>query len=132
MIGLDTNIVVRILAGDNPQQVESIRTLLDGRSANDPGYISAVVLAETIWVLESRLGYARPQVLAGIEQLLGSSELRIEHGEQLADLLASRTSDRLDVADHLVAWAAAAAGCSTTMTFDVRAARAIPSMELLS
>jgi predicted nucleic-acid-binding protein len=132
VIGLDTNIVVRMLAGDDPNQVAAIRTLLMGRSSESPAFISAVVLAETIWVLESRLGYPRPQVLSSVEQLLSSSELNIEHASRLADLLEQRDSDRIDLPDHLVAWSAEAAGCTHTATFDRRAAKAIPSMELLA
>ena len=121
-----------MLAGDDPEQVGAIRTLLTGRYPEQPAFISAVVLAETIWVLESRLGYARSQVLAGIEQLLASSELTIEHADRLVDVLEQRRSDRVDLADYLVAWSAEAAGCSHTVTFDRRAAKAIASMELLT
>lgn len=132
MIGLDTNIVVRMMAGDEPKQVERIRAFLSARSVDDPAYISALVLAETIWVLESRLQYPRNSVLAAIEQLLTSSDLRIEFGDRMSALLNNRRSDQIDVADHLVAWSAEAAGCSQTLTFDRRAARRIPSMELLA
>lgn len=132
MIGLDTNVVVRIMTGDDDRQVAKIRAFLDGRSADDPAYVSSVVLAETIWVLESRLGYSREAVLTGLERLLTSNELQIEHGERLSDLLQERHGNRIDIADHLVAWSSQAAGCSATVTFDRRAARNIPGMELLS
>jgi len=132
LIGLDTNVVVRIMTGDDDRQVAKIRAFLDGRSADDPAYVSAVVLAETIWVLESRLGYSREAVLTGLERLLTSNELQIEHGERLSDLLQERHGNRIDIADHLVAWSSQAAGCSATVTFDRRAARNIPGMELLS
>jgi predicted nucleic-acid-binding protein len=132
LIGLDTNIVVRMMSGDDPEQVEKVRLFLEARSAHDPAYISAVVLAETIWVLESRLRYSRPAVLAAIDQLLASSDLCIEFGDRLGVLLQDRRSGRIDIADHLVAWSAEAAGCSHTVTFDRRAERAIPSMNLLA
>ncbi len=120
------------MTGDDDRQVAKIRAFLDGRSADDPAYVSAVVLAETIWVLESRLGYSREAVLTGLERLLTSNELQIEHGERLSDLLQERHGNRIDIADHLVAWSSQAAGCSATVTFDRRAARKIPGMELLS
>src|SRR5690606_36188216 len=111
------------LTGDDEKKVAKIRAFLNGRSADDPAYISAVVLAETIWVLESRLGYSRDAVLASVEQLLTSSELQIEHGERLARLLEGRGGGRIDLADHLVAWSSEAAGCLRVATFDRRAAR---------
>ncbi len=132
MIGLDTNVVVRMMTGDDPEQISKVRAFLDARSAEDPAYISALVLAETIWVLESRLRYPRAAVLAAIERLLDSSDIRIEFGERIGALLQDRRSSKVDLADHLVAWSAEAAGCSHTVTFDRRAERAIPSMELLA
>jgi predicted nucleic-acid-binding protein len=132
VIGLDTNVVVRMLVADDPEQVERVRTFLDTRTPEQPAYISSVVLAETIWVLERKLKYQRKTIAMAIEQLLATRDLRLQFADRLQDLLQDEQASRGDLADYLVAWSADAAGCSHTVTFDRRAARIIPDMELLT
>jgi predicted nucleic-acid-binding protein len=54
VIGLDTNVLVRYLAQDDPKQsriaTQFLETTLTG---DEPGFISLVVLAEVVWVLVS-------------------------------------------------------------------------------
>jgi predicted nucleic-acid-binding protein len=49
MNAVDTNIVVRLIVGDNPEQEAAARNLIRGGSV----WISKTVLLETIWVLRT-------------------------------------------------------------------------------
>ncbi len=52
MHGLDTNVLVRFFAADDKAQYRRARRLLEKDcSEKTPGWISVVVLVETIWVL---------------------------------------------------------------------------------
>lgn len=52
MTGIDTNVLVRVLAKDDPLQVERVRKFFDrSRESGEVVYISAIVLCETVWVL---------------------------------------------------------------------------------
>ncbi len=132
MIGIDTNVLLRFLVDDDVEQNESARRFMAERTEDDPVYLSAVVLAETVWVLRRRLGYSQRQITEMLRRLLGSVEAVIEFAEELEVALLEPDATISDLADCLVAWAALKAGCSRVVTFDRKAARAIPGMELLS
>ena len=46
MIGLDTNVLVRIFAADNPKQTAIARRFMQRCSADDPAFVSAMVVVE--------------------------------------------------------------------------------------
>ena len=59
MIGLDTNILVRYLTGDDPIQSAKAREVFEQRlSARNPGFVSVVAMVETVWVLDRAYGFA--------------------------------------------------------------------------
>ncbi|HVK89882.1 MAG TPA: type II toxin-antitoxin system VapC family toxin [Mycoplana sp.] len=132
MIGIDTNVLVRFLVNDDPDQNASARQFLSERTTDDPAFLSAVALAETVWVLRRRLGFPMPQIVAILRDLLASDSLIIEHTEELDALLNGGDEPEPDIADYLVAWSGATAGCRTTMTFDRMAARSVDGMDLLT
>lgn len=132
MIGIDTNVLLRFLVDDDPAQNEKARRLLSGRTALDPVFISAVTIAETVWVLTRTLGYPMETVCNLLRELLASDAVTVEHGDELGFLLGDSQKGRAEISDYLVAWSADRAGCTHTVTFDRRAARLIPSMDLLS
>lgn len=132
MIGIDTNVLVRLVAPDDVRQNRMARAFFAERTPADPAFVGSVVLAETIWVLRRRLGYSRDAVEGLVRSLLSSDDFVLEHGDELAELLDKPASERSQLADHLIAWSAEKMGCTRTVTFDRRAARLIPSMELLA
>jgi predicted nucleic-acid-binding protein len=132
MIGVDTNVLVRLVAPDDPQQNAAARAFFAKRTADDPAYISGVVLAETIWLLRRRFGYSRTAVENLIRGILSSDDFRVEHGDRLLQILEEPEAARSEVADYLIAWSAQMVGCSRTVTFDRRSAKMVPGMELLS
>ncbi|SOC37000.1 predicted nucleic-acid-binding protein [Rhizobium subbaraonis] len=132
MIGVDTNVLLRFLVDDDVEQNKVARRFLSERTEEDPVYLSAVVLAETVWVLQRRLGYPQPQITEMLRHLLVSAEVIVEYAEELEATLLMADAAISDLADYLVAWAALKAGCRKVLTFDRKAAKAIPGMELLS
>ena len=132
MIGIDTNVLLRFLVDDDVAQNDRARRFMAERTEDDPVYLSAVVLAETVWVLRRRLGYSQTQITEMLRQLLVSVEVVVEYAGELEVTLLETEATISDLADCLVAWAALKAGCSKVVTFDRKAARAIPGMELLS
>lgn len=132
MIGVDTNVLIRFFVDDDPEQNRVARTLLAERTAHDPAFISAVTLAETVWVLTKRLGYSKRDVAVMVVSLLEADGAVVQHGDELGSLLAGGDMPDVEFADYLIAWSGLAAGCSKTVTFDKRSAKAISSMELLA
>lgn len=132
MIGVDSNVLLRLFVVDNPEQYAKARSFFAKRDAQDPAYVSAVVLAETVWLLRRRYGYSRTAIATILRGILSSDDFRVEYGEQLAGLLEQNSVPPVQIADFLIAWCARAAGSPQTVTFDRRAAARVPGMELLS
>lgn len=131
MIGIDTNVLVRFLVDDNADQNAVARAFLSERTSESPAFLSSVALAETIWVLNRRLAYPMADIVNMLKGLLAADGLLIEHAEDLDAWINGEEEPRGDLADHLIAWAGAKVGCRATVTFDRRAVRAVPGMELL-
>ncbi|UVC07640.1 type II toxin-antitoxin system VapC family toxin [Rhizobium sp. TH2] len=131
MIGIDTNVLVRFLVDDDKRQNEKARAFLSARTIENPAFLSAVALAETVWVLHRRLEYPMSDIVAMLRALLAADSLFVEHTEELDALINGDDEPAGDLADHLIAWSGAKAGCSMTVTFDRGAAKTVSGMELL-
>lgn len=55
MTALDTNVLVRLIARDDPDQLEQARTLVQAGAC----FVPDTVLVETAWVLRSSYGATR-------------------------------------------------------------------------
>ncbi|MEL6386551.1 MAG: type II toxin-antitoxin system VapC family toxin [Pseudomonadota bacterium] len=123
MIGLDTNLVVRFLVQDDAAQAALASEVFGSLSADRPGFIGSVVLAEISWVLTRAYKAGREEIAAAIEGLLRSEEIIIENTEAAYRALAVfRDGRAVEFADALIAETARLAGASETLTFDRRAA----------
>ncbi len=131
MIGVDTNVLTRFVVIEDAGESARAAVFLKARSADDPAFVSIVVLIEFIWVLRSRYRFPQDRVVFAIESLMSSPAFVFEEQQYLSTLLRGLKVRPGDLADHLIALSAARAGCSHTVTFDAGAASAIPSMELL-
>lgn len=79
MTGIDTNVLVRFLVEDDPEQTERARRFLArSRSDGEVVYVSALVLCETVWVLRSVYGQPRSRILEVVERLLATDIFQIE------------------------------------------------------
>lgn len=124
MIGLDTDVLVRVLMDDDKRQAAQAEQLIADAG---PGgaYVSLIVLAETVWVLESPFRLERAAILAAVERPLARAELVIESREAVVTALHVCATGSVDFTDALVGEVNRAAGCSATTppAFDRRAAR---------
>lgn len=123
LIGLDTNVVVRLLVGDDEAQRATARTYIERHaSASDPAFINQIVVIETVWVLESVYTYTRKQISAAIDGLLRTIHLAIENSEHVRAALAMYRGGA-DFADAMIAKTNIVKGCAKTATFDRKAAK---------
>lgn len=130
MIGLDTNVLVRFLTQDDPAQGAVATRLMEGLTAQAPGFVGREVLVELVWVLERAYGYGRAEVAAAVEGLLVAPEILLEAAEDVGAALHRYREGGAGFADLLIATAARRAGASRLVTFDRRAAR-IEGVKLL-
>jgi predicted nucleic-acid-binding protein len=131
MIGLDTNVLVRYLAQDDPLQSPIATDLMEHRlTEEEPGFISVVAMAEVAWVLECAYGLANRDIAAAIEGVLQAEALVVESEQEVFAAMVALKEGRGSFADALIGALGAKAGCSRTVTFDRRAQR-LPEFELL-
>ncbi len=132
MIGLDTNVVIRFLAQDDRAQSAIASRLMSRLTAESPGFISSVVLAEISWVLLRRYRLSREELAETLRDLLETAELIVENAEAAYRALAVyKAGGEVDFADALIAETAALAGAQATVTLD-RAAASEAGMQLLT
>ncbi len=121
MIGLDTNILVRYITQDDPEQAAQASRLIETRcTATSPGRVAHIVLCELVWVLRRAYGYSKPQVVSVLDQILVTAELAIENEELAFHALDAYRLGPADFSDYLLALSNRAAGCETTYSFDTR------------
>lgn len=131
MIGLDTNVLVRLLTRDDARQAKRARDYLAAHvSADAPAFVSREVLLETVWVLESAYRYDRADIANAVEGTLETAELHVE-AASCARSAARAYRSGTDFNDALVAAANENAGCETTLTLDTSAAARIGHFTLL-
>ena len=125
MIGIDTNVLVRYIAQDDPSQSARATRLLEQEcSPATPGFVGLVVLLELVWVSESCYGANRAEIADIVRRILSIRQLVVQEAETAWKALRLFESSKVDFADCMIERNAAAAGCTTVMTFDKSAAKA--------
>jgi predicted nucleic-acid-binding protein len=122
MIGLDTNVVVRYITQDHPAQSAAAVKVMDSLSSDLPGFLSMVVIAEVVWVLQFSYRFTRDEIEHVVERLLRSKELVLERAEIVSQALRKFRASRANFADCLIERCAHAAECQYVLTFDKDAA----------
>jgi len=131
-IGIDTNVLLRMVLNDDPGQRVKALAFGDGLTEEVRGFVSLLVLIEFNWSLLSRYRQSKEQTLAAITRLLKIRTLLFEDFDAVVRALERSNFAGVDFADALIAEHNVGSGCSHTVTFDQRAAKVIPSMELLA
>lgn len=121
MIAVDTNVLVRLLTGDEPKQEAAGRSLF----ASETVWIAKTVLLETAWVLRSLYGFEETTIHDAFTKLLGLKNVHAEDEASVAAALAL-TSHGIELADamHLSSRPPGAVFISFDKSFVRRARRA--------
>jgi len=132
MIGIDTDVLLRLLVRDLDAQVRAAEKLIATHcSSDEPGYVSRLVIVEIVWALKGFYGYDRSQIAASIRALLNVSELEVESADEIHAALADYESSATGFVDCLLARTNATIGCDHTVTFDRKTAK-LNGFKLLS
>jgi len=120
MIGVDTNVIVRLITGDDALQQRKARELFEDSIV----YITTTVFLETEWVLRKIYGVDRPRVTEALLRIAENERVVVEDPPRIrAAIEGYRTG--LDFADALHV-----AGSDKTdafATFDQALVKAAPS-----
>ena len=124
MIGLDTNIIVRYFAQDDPIQSRKATEIIERRLTEDhPGFISLVTMVETVWVLDRIYSLSDEEIASTVERMLQADSFFIQNEQEVFTAMVALRSGQGSFGDALIGALGAWAGCDSTLTFDKRAAR---------
>jgi predicted nucleic-acid-binding protein len=124
MLGVDTNVLVRFLVRDDETQFEKARRLIKREvAAGRRVFVNQLVVLETEWVLRSRYGLSKGQIIEAISGLLDASDIGFEDEPAIEEALFIWKDTTADFADCLIGARNRRLGCRATATLDAKASR---------
>ena len=113
MRAVDTNVLVRLLMRDDPKQAAAAEAFVAGGA-----WLSHVVLAELLWVLDSSYGMKRGQLGLAVDMLLQHEHITMQDADVVEAALGLFRSHSADFSDCLILATARKAGHLPLGTFD--------------
>jgi predicted nucleic-acid-binding protein len=120
-IGLDTNLLVRYITNDNPEQANKVEDLFDSLSNDSTLVINQVVSAELDWVLTHVYDYSKEDFLKVIDQIFATQKITFSNPILVKEACSLYSKSKADFADCYLGIINADSGCETTYTFDKKA-----------
>src|SRR5712671_3605871 len=113
MLAVDTNVMVRYLTADHPEQFAKASALIGGEDV----YVCTTVLLETEWVLRGGYRFRRDRIIAALAAFAGLPRVTLEDPTAAARALDWMRSG-MDFADAL--HLAKSGDCEAFVSFDQR------------
>ena len=116
---VDTNVILRFLTGDPPDLAAQARALFDAVEQGEVTLIvDEIVVAETVWVLQSFYGYPGDRIARVVQELLSHDGLQADDKPGLLTALTLFADKNIDFADALVATHMGQRGVQDVFSFD--------------
>jgi predicted nucleic-acid-binding protein len=132
MMGLDTNVLLRYLAQDDPRQSRRATEIVERRlTEQEPGFVSLVTILEVAWVLKSLFKRSRHEIANDIEMLLAADTLEVQNEQEVYLAIVSLRNGIGTFEDALIGSLGIWRGCSATLTFDKDAAKRLHGSQLI-
>ena len=126
MIGADTNVLVRLIINDLPDQAQKVNRLLnDGLDL----YVNEVVVSELYWVLTSIYKFNKNEFIEAVDDLIETQGIIFSNVEMITQALTFFVNSSADFTDCLIN-AINQAQQIKTLTFDKKASK-LSGMKLL-
>jgi len=130
VIGLDSNVLIRFFAQDDPVQSPKAAAVFRSLSSREPGWVGIGALLETVLVLSKKMKLNSSQIATVVTALITRDSITLEQESLVEKALLRYGRGKADFADCFIAISSENAGCARTLTFDRNAARDA-GMELL-
>jgi len=82
---VDTNIIIRLLTGDDPVQSHTLSDVIRKRKLRM--FVPSIVLIETYWVLKSVYKYPKERIVHALVAFMNADEVVLEEPELLSRTL---------------------------------------------
>ena len=121
MLGVDTNVLVRLFVGDDEKQTEIASSILSNLSQKF--VVHPVVICELVWVLSAAYDYKKADIVKVISNLVRVENFVILDKETVQAAIELYSSTNMDFADAYIGHSNKNAGCKASITFDKKAAQ---------
>ena len=124
MKGVDTNILVRFLVGDDSDQAQVVYNLFKKIELNKTElFVSLLVVLELLWVLESVYQIERNSIIDSLADLILMPILKFENIEAIQKFIIAAQNSKYDLSDLLIVHASNSYDCEAVFTFDKKASK---------
>ena len=117
MIGIDTNILLRVFIDDDPAQVRAVRKRVAEAEAGQL-FISIVVMVEFVWTLQAAFKVQRRDLIGALEGVLTRAVFVVEDRAEVEAALNRLKLGNVDFADVLISTRNMRHGVDRTVSFD--------------
>ena len=119
MIAVDTNILLRVVVGDDPaQQATAARRIARLDATGEDVLVTTVALAEFAWSLRAVSKRSRHDIANAIERISQTPPLVLQSRAAVETALAWFRVGPADFADYLIVATSLADGARGVLTFD--------------
>ena len=116
---VDTNLFIRYLTNDEPELADRVEKLLDQAAAGELQLITTeLVIAETVWVLESSYKLKNREVASLIRGILATSGLAVVNAEMISRALMLYELQNIDFVDASITVFMEKQGISDIYSYD--------------
>lgn len=119
MKGLDTNVLVRYLVQDDPEQWKSAADYIKRAKTNsETCFINSIVLCELVWVLGTSYKLSRDEIIGILEKILRTNIFDFEDKNAAWWAVRQMKQGKADFSDYLIGRLNQTAGCTETASFN--------------
>jgi predicted nucleic-acid-binding protein len=123
MIAVDSNVLVRIFAGDDEGQRRRAIALIEGTAPARKVFLNWIVIVETIWTLRRVYRFESGDLAQVVRRLTEHPRIVVPDKNVLRDAAHLTLEAGVDLPDALILLINRAAGADPTYTFDRDAVR---------
>ena len=117
MIGIDTNILVRIYLEDDKEQAKTAQEFLLESTKKGGLFVSSYALLELAWVLKGK-GYNRQQIYDAIITIIDSLGVIVGQKSVILTALEKYIKGKADFGDYMILAEGEKNSCYNLKTFD--------------
>ena len=125
----DTNVFLRYLTDDVPEQADAVQRLLQRAASRRVAlHTSTLVMAEIVWTLESYYDLPRDEIRNRILAVLNTPGLQVENADLVAQAVSAYAALNVDFVDAFNALWMTEHGLDRVATFDTKHFSRLPGI----
>ena len=122
MIAIDSNVLIRVITKDDPDQERRARALFSGEAGIQGIFLTTTTIIETVWALRRSYKFSKTEILTVLDEMLTNVAFVWERLDAITIAVEDFRTGSADFSDYVIAAVADLAGAKTAYTFDKVAA----------